>query len=1459
MTIVYIPRILVVGEKSFTEEQLLREGTLFVVLAEPGAGKTELLKVLAGLLHTVPVRASILRNRTQDSASGPLVIDAMDEVARIDTLATDKIVVQTSQTAAATVVFAGRSSEWDQSRTAYVEQCFGVKPIVVRLQPFNEDEQRQLFAAAFPGEDFDAFSDEVRKCELGPLLGNPQFLQLLGEAYVESNRTFNSKAKIFADAIQRLAHEANPDLGRQKARPPTSKVVALGGEVFAKLMMSGATGTATVESLSDRDFPYINGLCRNSPEAGFLIDTRLMKPSHDSDKHEPNHRIVAEYCAAAYLVARIEDPADRLSLDRVFSIIGPNHVARDELRGMLGWMAALGREPLQFAAIRLDPYAVLANGDPTQLTAPAKRLLLSALEELAEDDPMFRRSDVWRRFNVGHFFSADILDQVRAVLAKPSALRSLVLELLIGAKAASSLVPELRALMKGPGVDGNTRKLTLEVLLSAAAYDPSGDFAGLLADGSPTALEFASRAVAKKGGAAVGVSNVSTLLGKLASLYPQPSRRHRDGMSRYFINVLIRSFGLADVMTFLDNLSEDLTCTCSPKHEFLCTCRHGKSRVIGKLLDRYFELAPNGHDPVRVWPWIKELHFQSSVSGNRSPSVKYLGEHHYLRKSLQQLALDGVTGEEAAHKAVSALFSSHVHSGLCFHEGDPQSLGQYALDNGLVDLWAAFISGHDIYSATKEPNPVRALQRIQSRTSRESLAAWYRREKGRREYIKSERRSHFRNRKKFARREAEIKESNRTHLRENLSKIEAGDHWGWVKQFAQGYLLQPEELDDLVDDPETPLRALRNCFPSIKSHIPTVEALGRGQGQTIAEVLLAACVVRFRDSESLDAIDPAGLAAAKTEMSSYPTFAKDEAKAFEDALDAALFKSSDAAEAFVRTYLEQQLSATDDTPTRVEWLDNKSAFQHLRATLPLEWLARFPQMPLDAARSLFGMAAKYGDKEELAELIDRRATDSVSDSGQDAPEDKRARARNKFWQLNAFFYKTPGCDAAWHDLKADRDTIFALDHRLGRLYAHDGDPRPSVTAEQVYKIMDAFVDVWPKVPLPSTWGTGDPPKETAYRFICDCIWKIAEDAPDRRVPVLERIIGEPRLADFRNVALTLRAEANRQIALQDFRAPLPEEINRLLDENEVATVEDLRALLVEELGEVQKWLHGSETDPLDTFYTGGKRVDENTARNRIVDRLNGRMTALGLSVVIEHHMAGGNRCDFTASATIEGARRMLVTEVKGQWNRELFTAAAAQLDQRYAIHPDAAKQGIYLALWYGNGEKVAGLSDPVITSASDLKNRIVASMPDELRGRVDVVVVDLSRTPPSPKPRKSSAGKRSRSSNAPRKPRPKAKALSSHSAIHRAVFGLGAAQREHNQAASVLRADIRADASSDEETHAVQRQSWMLVRSHNHDRERGDRSTRNHFGDNSLALSVQLPHHRANQRPSDNRKVVSDC
>ena len=80
-------------------------------------------------------------------------------------------------------------------------------------------------------------------------------------------------------------------------------------------------------------------------------------------------------------------------------------------------MAALSGEQTQLELVELDPYAAFANGDPSELTARAKRRLLTRLDEVSREDPFFRRGDVWRRFNVGQFFTPDIHAEVAAICA----------------------------------------------------------------------------------------------------------------------------------------------------------------------------------------------------------------------------------------------------------------------------------------------------------------------------------------------------------------------------------------------------------------------------------------------------------------------------------------------------------------------------------------------------------------------------------------------------------------------------------------------------------------------------------------------------------------------------------------------------------------------------------------------------------------------------------------------------------------------------------------------------------------------------------------------------------------------------------------------------------------------------------------------------------------------------------
>ena len=146
----------------------------------------------------------------------------------------------------------------------------------------------------------------------------------------------------------------------------------------------------------------------------------FFKPDDSVGQHRPVHKIVAEYCAAEYLTKRIADPADPLTLPKCLPIIAPNSTVRDELRGLLGWMAALGNRPIEESAIELDPYAVLANGDPSQLEHSSKRLLINRLKEIETQDPYFRRGDFWRRFSVAGFFTPDVLDEIKPLLTSGS-------------------------------------------------------------------------------------------------------------------------------------------------------------------------------------------------------------------------------------------------------------------------------------------------------------------------------------------------------------------------------------------------------------------------------------------------------------------------------------------------------------------------------------------------------------------------------------------------------------------------------------------------------------------------------------------------------------------------------------------------------------------------------------------------------------------------------------------------------------------------------------------------------------------------------------------------------------------------------------------------------------------------------------------------------------------------------
>jgi hypothetical protein len=119
---------------------------------------------------------------------------------------------------------------------------------------------------------------------------------------------------------------------------------------------------------------------------------------------------------------------------------------------------------------------------------------------------------------------------------------------------------------------------------------------------------------------------------------------------------------------------------------------------------------------------------------------------------------------------------------------------------------------------------------------------------------------------------------------------------------------------------------------------------------------------------------------------------------------------------------------------------------------------------------------------------------------------------------------------------------------------------------------------------------------------------------------------------------------------------------------------------------------------------------------------------LGILCAPEGHLANDNRAD--VQCTI--GELMLPIEVKGQWHADLWTAAATQLDRKYASDWRADRRGIYLVFWFGRnvrvGKQPRTAPDKAVRpqSAQELTCALCNALPPALIGPISIIVIDLT-------------------------------------------------------------------------------------------------------------------------------------
>ena len=949
------------------------------------------------------------------------------------------------------------------------------------------------------------------------------------------------------------------------------------------------------------------------------------------------------------LCSRVDNPADNLSLRECLAVIAPNSFVRDDLRGLFGWMASVGGAAIQKTAIGMDPYAVLANGDPSRLSTSSKRQLLSRLREVAETDPYFRGTDFGRTFGTAGFFTEEVIKIVRPILADQKAsshFRDLLLEMIRSSGAVPQLTPEIQVLMLDSAHDGDTRVLAYECLAAAEGHDHVSDLAKLVEENSCVALEISSYIYRDLGVNKLGIDRLLNLLRANVRLHETPAQKNFEYFrQRAAVHDLINGLEVHHVVRLLDHLTDGLACTCGAENLFDCHCRDAISKIIGRLLDRYFSIATGPFDPEKIWRWVRNLQFHDSINLRDSASVQALQNDNHLRRSIHRDVLSNVTDRDQIFELRHYSFERYSHAGLSFRADDDRAIVDHAFKRDNPNLWISFFPAHTSYRKTHDP--LRAHMRCQANLKPAFMRKWA---KWNRASMRNLRRLHGETKKwnrRWKREEADAEQERAESLRyldENRLRIETGRDLVWLKHVSWLYLNDREELANHVDDPELPERALCNCIPFLQIDLPSLGKVAelhcRGSRTVMPweTILSAACLAVFRRLGSLDSFDRDTLAVLKTDfdVAYHQRLEEEFRERFKAELNRCLFRNVGDLRLFARQYLEPQLGLPHCEHSRVNWLRYKPEFAELRYTFPLEWLRQFLDAPINALHTLFGLASKYCNRIELEELVSFRCSEIDTPAiNQLANED--FRKRKDFWRLREFFYLDNVSVEVEQWLTSDPNVIFALHDCIGRLHRSDNEEWPDLSVGKVFLVLDAFVDAWPIVHLPPGYGTDSPKPETAYRFLREIIWMIEKDLPANRIPVLESIIADGRFRDFHAAARNMLVTANRDRALMDFRPPLPAEIVRLLHEDQPVTVEGLRAVLIGEIEKLQEHIRGSEFDPIEKFYSGGKRVDEPTASKRIAEHLELSLAPKNLGVTIEHQFNPCLTCAVERRVTLVGA------------------------------------------------------------------------------------------------------------------------------------------------------------------------------------------------------------------------------
>ncbi len=1300
----YIDRI----DRAVVDQDFLEsDDRSLVVLGEAGMGKSTLLSQLkdvdgyafctARKLLIVPDPQPHIGNATT------LVIDGLDEVsAQREGDAVDLVLRRLAELGLPRFILSCRVADW-RSATALqgIADIYDGAPLELHLDPLGREDAIEFLSDLIGNEAADDAIEHLEARALSGLWRNPQTLELVAKVAAQGDLP-DSKGQLFADATKLLRIEhRNEKSATPLATLPEKDVLDAAGAGFATLIITGREALSRESSPADFDAAIAEASAL--PGAGRLsdvLDSRLFE-ARAPDRFSYAHRAIGEFLGARWLSEQADTPRKRR---RVLELLNNHSLVPANLRGIHAWLA-WHSPSLADKVIRSDPMGVIEYGDADTLSAPQGRSLLRALFELSKENPRFRD---WSDYRAGGLVQASMLDEVRDIVRDGSVefgLRLLVLQALKGSDLAPLMHDEfLTLLLDSEAVFALRSEAGRRLVEMSGGTDWPAAVRELVGEAGENSARLASELMMELGYAQFDDALVLDMIrANIARV--EHTVGVFFGLARKFPSDRLDAL-LNGVVAFAESMGD--------RHE-----RRSNDAITDlafALLARRLEGSPP--DAEQLWSWLHPFDSSRGLQREKRQAIsKVLAANDDLRHAVQRHVLLELRNDNNVWQRYLRMFEPA--SGLRPDEDDLLwLLDQIEIHDPrwreLVEL-----SRHGPEDGAK----VRAAAERFAAGDDEALAwlaelaiprtpEWQ---------IEQERRE----RERAAQRAADW-ERHREEFGARIDAMRGGDY-GIIVNPAKAYLKLFSDMDDEAQDgparieewlgPELMNAALAGfeAFLTRQPPVPSASEIAKshaeGQRWDAALLIVVALAERVRTDRGFDDLTDERLMAGYVELSQ--TRIDDHAGI--DDLDMRLareLRDRGQWEATLRLFFEPQFNACLQHVNGLYGFLRSEEDAELADRLGAEWLANFPQMSDIAEMELVDrlLTSRAGSK-ALRALLPQRLVEQLSDQ------------RRLTWDAVGIILDFGATRARLEGVgSVSKDLFWNLRARL-----EDRSRTPSIAnldTDQLAWTIETFRTLFPYASRPTGSTIGDTNGWDATEYLVALINRLGSETGADATAALIALRDAPKDGYTEHLRIAL-AEQKRKRVEADWVAPDIATFASAVTDRTPTTAPQLQAVMLEELNQVQAKITGDARDWYkDFFHRKDTPKDEEDCRDTIL-KMFGDLP-FGIHAAPEGHLADDKRCDI--ECTLPGI--MLPIEIKGQWHKDLWTAADRQLDLLYT-NDWRAERGIYLVLWFGptatKKVKKPPFDSDTPETAAQLQAALASQSATTREGRTEIVVLDLTR------------------------------------------------------------------------------------------------------------------------------------